>query len=136
MITIGNQFGGPNLDGSPIKLALRTTSITAAKERDEGYDSGKEAFINPIFIVPGSILGVDFEGLKYGYFSKKRKGVVIQIAVPQSVADGEGIREFIVGALREAVRMAAEKFAKHAIPFSSLKAEKIILAIEKKLQDF
>ncbi|WP_338883010.1 hypothetical protein [Xenorhabdus sp. TH1] len=136
MITIGEQFGGPNLNGSLIEQALDITSMTAIEERDKDYDIGKEAFINPIFIVPGSILGVDFEGYKYGYFSKKEKGVVIQIAVPQSVADGEGIREFIVGALREAVRMAAEKFAKHAIPFSSLKAEKIILAIEKKLQDF
>ncbi|CDH22374.1 hypothetical protein ACR71G_20475 [Xenorhabdus bovienii] len=136
MITIGNHYQGPELDGSLIKLALRTALGVAEEERDEEYDSGKEAFINPIFIVPGSISKPDFEGFKYGYFSKKEKGVVIQIAVPQSVADGEGIREFIVGALREAVRMAAEKFAKHAIPFSSLKAEKIILAIEKKLQGF
>ncbi|MBC8951486.1 hypothetical protein [Xenorhabdus sp. PB62.4] len=136
MITIGSHYKGPELDGSSIQLALRTTSGVAREERDKDYNSGKEAFINPVFIVPGSISKPDFKGFKYGYFSKKEKGVVIQIAVPQSVTDGEGIREFIVGALREAVRMAAEKFAKHAIPFSSLKAEKIILAIEERLQDF
>jgi hypothetical protein len=77
----------------------------------------------------------EFEGYELGHFSKKEKGLVVQIAVPQSVAKGIGIPEFIGSSLREAVRLAAARFASKGISFSTLKAEKIILAIEAGLAE-
>lgn len=91
--------------------------------------------MNPIFIVPGSVSKPDFEGYKLGHFSKREKGLVVQIAVPESVPTGEKIVEFIGESLREAVRLAAPHFASKGISFSTLKAEKIILAIEANLED-
>ncbi len=134
MIGIGNQFGGPEQKGAPIQLALSGASQIAAKVRAPNYDDGTEAWINPIFIVPGSIWQPEFEGYEYGHFSKKQKGLVIKIAVPQAVARGKGIPEFIGGSLRDAVHMASEFFSAKGISFSTLKAEKIILAIEAGLE--
>lgn len=134
MIAIGNHFGGPELKDSQIDTCLSRSTSVAIRERSPNYNDGAEAWINPIFIVPGSISKPDFEGYKLGHFSKKEKGLVVQIAVPQSIADGEGIPEFIGTSLREAVRLAAAHFASKGISFSTLKAEKIILAIEAELE--
>jgi hypothetical protein len=130
MMTLGIDFGGPGLSREPVGIALIATERIAMRVREVNYDDGTEGWINPIYIVPGSVSQPDFEGYKLGYFSKKKKGLVVQIAVPQSVADGEGIPEFIGTSLREAVRLAASHFATKGMSFSTLKAEKIILAIE------
>ncbi len=135
MIAIGNDFGGPELKGAPIQLVLSGVSQIAARVRDPDYDDGTEAWINPIFIVPGSVWQPEFDGYKLGHFSKKRKGLGVQIVGPPSVAAGEGIAEFIGTSLREAVRLASAHFASKGISFSSLKAEKIIRAIEDGLRD-
>ncbi|WP_147414316.1 hypothetical protein [Sphingomonas gilva] len=133
MITIGIDFGGPEHRESDVSKILIKASQVAARVRDPGYDDGQEAWINPIFVVPGTINEPDFTGHKLGHFSKKEKGLSVAIAVPQSVADGKGIQEFIGQSLREAVRLAAAYFASKGISFSTLKAEKIILAIEANL---
>lgn len=103
------------------------------RARDNDYDNGTEGWINPIFIVPGSIWKPEFQGYKLGYFSKKRKGLVVMIAVPEAVVGGDGLKEFIGSSLRTAVNMASERFNSKQIPFSTLKAEKIIRAIERAL---
>jgi len=57
------------------------------------------------------------------------------IEVPQRVADGEDVAGFVGTSLRETVRLAATYFAEKGISFSTLKAEKIILAIGSALED-
>jgi hypothetical protein len=130
MIAIGNHFGGPEQRGAPIHVALNAAMKIAANERDDKYNDGSEAWINPIFLVPGSISKPDFEGFKVGHFSRKEKGLVVQIVVPNCVVEGEGIEDYIVQSLRHAVRLAADFFGLKGIHFSTLKAEKIIMAIE------
>lgn len=134
MIAIGNQFGGPEQRGSLVHSMLNKAMNVAADVRDASYNDGAEAWINPIFILPGSVSKPEFEGYKLGHFSRKQKGLVVMIAVPQPVADGEDIADFVGMSLREAVRLAAAYFAEKGISFSTLKAEKIILAIEAGLE--
>jgi hypothetical protein len=134
MIAIGNDYGGPEHRGSLVHSMLNKAMNVAANVRDTDYNDGANFWINPIYIVPGSIHTPDFEGYKLGHFAKKDKGLVVQIAVPQPVADGDGIPDFIAASLREAVRLAAVHFASKGISFSTLKAEKIILAIETGLK--
>jgi len=114
---------------------LNKAMNVAADTRDANYNDGAEAWINPIFILPGTVSKPDFEGYKLGHFSKKQKGLVVMIAVPQAVADGENLPEFVSISLREAVRLAAAYFAEKGINFSTLKAEKLILAIESGLAE-
>jgi len=135
MIGIGVQLGEPEQRDSPIDRMLMKAMIVTDKLREPNYDDGTEAWINPIFIVPGSMWQPDFEGYEYGHFSRKRKGLVIKIAVPLAVARGKGIPEFISGSLRDAIHMAAEFFSAKGISFSSLKAEMIVLAIEAELEE-
>ena len=135
MIGIGVQLGEPEQRDSPIDRMLMKAMSVSDKLRDPNYDDGTEAWINPIFIVPGSMWQPDFEGYEYGHFSRKQKGLVIKIAVPQAVARGKNIPEFISGSLRDVVHMASEFFSAKGISFSTLKAEKIILAIEAGLAD-
>jgi hypothetical protein len=135
MIAIGNQFGGPEQRGSLVHSILNKAMNVAADVRDANYDDGTEAWINPIFILHGSVSKPEFEGFKLGHFSRKQKGLVVMIAVPQRVSNGEdNIAEFVGTSLREAVRLAAAYFAEKGISFSTLKAEKIIMAIEAKLE--
>jgi hypothetical protein len=133
VIAIGVETGGPEHKGSAIREALVMAMGVAMRVRDKNYNDGSETWINPIFIVPGSLLNPDFEGYKLGHFSKKEKGLVVQIAVPQAVANGENINSFIGSSLREAVRLAAARFQSKKLSFSTLKAEKIILSIEAQL---
>ena len=135
MIAIGNQFGGPEQRGSLVHSMLNKAMNVAADTRDANYNDGAEAWINPIFILPGTVSKPDFEGYKLGHFSKKQKGLVVMIAVPQAVADGENLPEFVSISLREAVWLAAVYFAEKGISFSTLKAEKLILAIESGLAE-
>jgi hypothetical protein len=135
MIAIGIQMGGPEQRDASIRQSLVAAMNIVAKVREPNYDDGTETWINPIFIVPGSMWQPDFDGYEYGHFSRKQKGLVSKIAVPRAVARGKGIPEFISGALRDAVHMASEFFSTKGISFSTLKAEKIILAIEAGLAD-
>ena len=112
MIAIGNQFGGPEQKGALIYDMLNLAMNVAADTQEQDYDSGKEAWINPIYMVPGSIYKPEFEGYKLGHFSAKKKGLVIMIAVPKSVANGKKIPDFIVKSLLEAISLAANHFEK------------------------
>jgi hypothetical protein len=134
MFTLGTQRGGPELDDAAIGRKLTAAMRLAADISGPNYDDGTETWINPIYLVPGSVWKPDFEGYQLGYFSMKQKGLVVQIVVPQAVADGAGINEFIGASLREAARLAAKKFASKKLDFSMSKAERIIEAIEDGLR--
>jgi hypothetical protein len=133
MISIGVHSGGPGVRDSIVGRLFTVATAAAMRARNPNYKNDEGGWINPIFIIPGAVSKPDFEGYKLGHFSRKEKGLVVQIAVPQAVADGDGIAEFIGASLREAVRLAATHFASKGISFSVLKAEKIIMVIEAEL---
>jgi len=135
MIAIGNDFGGPeHLDRDcPIRAGLDRAMNAAADFRDPNYDDGTKAWLNAIFIVPGSISKPDFEGYKRGHFSRKRKGLVVMIAVPQLVANGTGIAEFVGASLREAARLAKDHFSSKGIEFPLADVEELITIIEARV---
>ena len=134
MIAIGFQLGGPEQVGSPVFSKLTTAMNLVSDVRDEHYNDGTRPWVNPILILPGSITKPDFEGAKLGHFSRKQKGLVVMIAVPQAVADGHGVDEFIVASLREAVGLAGSYFAKKDIQFPRSEANRIISAVEAGLE--
>jgi hypothetical protein len=133
MIGIGVQMGGPEQRDSVVKAVLLKAMQTAERVRDPSYKDGTEAWINPIFIVPGSLLQPDFDGMKTGHFSRREKGLVIQVAVPNAVAEGADVERFVVASLRDCVRLAAATFSSKGISFPALKAEKVIRSIERAL---
>jgi hypothetical protein len=134
MIAMGVNYGGPEHRGSALAETFHRVYRIIDKFRSPAYDDGTEAWINPIFIIPGSITTVEFEGCKIGHFSRKQKGVVVMIAVPHSVAEGRGTVEFIIAALRSAVHLAAEHFHKKGVVFSEAKALKMVDDIARDLR--
>ncbi len=134
MISIGVRVGGPELKDSPIDKVLTRSASVAMTRRDADFKDRDEGWINPIFVIPGSVSKPNFKGFCLGHFSKREKGLVVQIEVPQQVADGDGINEFVGQSLREAVQLAAVHFASKGISFSVLRAEILIMAIEADLK--
>jgi hypothetical protein len=130
MITIGFHLGGPEQADSLVFSMLRKAMNVAADARDPNFNDGTRAWINPIFVVPGSLVQLDFEGLKPGHFSRKRRGLAVVVAVPHSVAAGDAVAKFVVDALRKASALAEAVFSRKGIPFSPSEAERIIQAIE------
>lgn len=133
MISIGINSGGPELKDSKVESLLTRSMSVAIAKREASYKNGENGWINPIFMIPGSVSKPDFQGYKLGHYSKRDRGLVVQIEVPEAVASGNEVKEFVSKSLREAVRLAAAHFASKSISFSTLKAEKIILAIESSL---
>src|SRR5262245_3160280 len=133
MIGIGIQMGGPEQKDAPIRSVLTKAMRIADDLRNSNYDDGTEAWINTNFIVPAWIWRTNFGRDELCVFSRKKKRLVVKIAVPQSVADGAGIREFVGSSLRDAVRLAAERFAAKQISFSTIKAMKLVEDIENRL---
>ncbi|MGG7581479.1 hypothetical protein [Rhizobium sp. Nf11,1] len=82
MIAIGVHTGGPELSNIPLVAVLKKAMTFAKQHREPSYDSGQEGWVNPVFVLPGSVYKPDFEGFKIGHFSRKEKGVVVTIAVP------------------------------------------------------
>src|SRR5476651_2051251 len=122
MIGIGVQMGGPEQKDTLVRSTLMKAMNAAVKVREPNYNDGTEAWVNPVFIVPGSIWRPEFSGYDLGHFSKTAKGLVVKIAVPQSVAEGKEVQQFIVKSLREAVRLASAYFSSKDIIFSTSKA--------------
>jgi hypothetical protein len=134
MIAIGIQMGGPEQKSLAIRNALLMAARIAIRERDPDYDSNREGWINPIFVVPGSVSKPDFTGVEIGKFSASRNGLVIKISVPDSVVAGENVTQFLISALRSAVELASEYFQKHGIVFSVMKSERLIRSIKSRLE--
>jgi hypothetical protein len=64
--------------------------------------------VNVIFQIPGEVLQPDFSGVRTGYYSKKDRHLIVQVAIPET-APGDARAE-IVFYMRQAVE-AAEAFA-------------------------
>jgi len=134
MIAIGAEFGGPELKGSVVRNAVIAAMNAASDARRENFDDGTLAWINPIFIVPGSISQPDFEGYKIGHFSAKGKGVVVVIAVPESAAFGDQVHQRIFSLLHGATQFAARFFAEKNIAFDHDECARVLRAVAERLR--
>ena len=70
-----------------------------------------------MFHVPGSILKPEHTGLRTGRFSRKERILQVQIAVPDSLMESPALRRFLLGSIREAIRLSEGRFVKAHIPF-------------------
>jgi hypothetical protein len=152
MITIGAVFHGPELEESRIKKLVQSTGIAVNKERgpwigedDFGptdirpesgqyFEQGSAPAVNVIFYVPGSLGSEGPTKIEAGRFSRKKKLLLVAVPVPKEVAEAGGSVKFVIGALREAITIAAKVFAdKNAGTFDLVKAEAIIDGVQKTL---
>ncbi|MBX7167689.1 MAG: hypothetical protein K1X74_15265 [Pirellulales bacterium] len=152
MISLGSHFRGPELDGSRIEALLRATGRSISKERgpwvgtdDFGpcdpqpksgvyFEKGSTPAINVVFYVPGSLGDFDIPKIEASRFSRKQKLLLVAVPVPKAEVESGGSVEFVIGALQEANRIAAETFAKKGTePFDLEKAEAIVEKVKQTL---
>jgi len=132
MISIGAVFNGPELKGSALSKKLMETSA-AIKDLRGSLDDGIRPWVNAVFVVPGSLGSPGFHGLIYGEYSKKNKGVVVQIAVPIDILSLEDPSSFIIEGLRGANAMAFHFFQEKGEDFPLAEAEFVVTKVQQRL---
>jgi hypothetical protein len=131
MISIGAIYRGPELRESPFCAKLSDASVALRSLRDPSF-KGRVPWVNAVFIVAGSLGDADFRGTAYGDYSKKDKGVVVQIAVPAEIAKSADPVPFIIDGLRSANAMAFEFFRQKGEEFPLREAEALVSKIEQR----
>jgi hypothetical protein len=125
MISIGNMLHGMELKETAMGRTLFDASKVLTEIRGP-IRLGEQPLLNAVFLVPGSMGGPAFEGMKYGQYSKKDKAVVVQIAVaPEQVSTVEsGL--FVIDSLRKANRLAFQFFQSKGEVFALDDSEALI----------
>jgi hypothetical protein len=78
-LSIGIIVGGPTKSNEAWKVALMRLMNQVILARQ---DIESPLNVNVVFQVPGSILTPDFEGARTGSFSKARRLLMVQVALP------------------------------------------------------
>ena len=136
MIVTGEHYRGPEHRDSRIRAALDKVGATIMKLRPGSYADGSNPWVNPIFIVAGSLGQPDFQGVRVGHYDKKEKGLVVEIAVPQKVVDADNLRDPIVHGLRMANATAFHFFDDMGTEFPLSKAEALVTRVGEELSEF
>jgi hypothetical protein len=155
MISIGCQYGGPEFDGSKrIQQTLRAAMKALAFVRgpwvgsdDFGpcddkpqsgpfFEKGSAPAVNVVFYIPGT-LGIKVpDKIEAARFSRKHKELLVAVPAPPEMVDSEEAAGFVIDALHEANRIAAETFTrKGPEPFDLERAEALVEKVRQTLAD-
>jgi hypothetical protein len=119
MISLGANFGGPELSDSGAKRAYLSVAngIRGALPRELTEWKGRVPGVNVVFYVPGSVLEYEYVNkIAAARFSRKRKLVLVNVPVPKTlVADYSGSRRFMFDSLLKANEIAAARFASKGV---------------------
>jgi hypothetical protein len=132
MITIGAYFGEAGQQDSAIGLIIRSAMNAVAGIRGD-WTEGFTPAVNVVFYVPGSVSQYgDLTRIKAGRFSRKQKLLLVAVPVPASVVNSGKAIEFVVDALYQANRIAADVLAKKGVgPFVREKADAIVEKVKE-----
>jgi hypothetical protein len=133
MISIGINLGGP--ERLPIEDLLRAAIKAAKAARDDGDDFLGKPSINVVFYVPGSLnVYKDLNKIEAARFSRKQKSLLVAIPVPLELVQSRTAIDFVVDALFQASRLAADIFTRKGCdPFDLERAEAIVEKVRQSL---
>lgn len=152
MIAIGEHYRGPELSKAKIGQLLKCTNLAMKKATGPivGMDEfafcnvesssgpyiqlGSSPLLNVIFYVPGSLGEFEIGRIEASRFSRKQKLLLVAVPVPKQEVESGGSVEFVIDALHEANRIAAETFAKKGTEsFNLEKAGALVEMVRKSL---
>ncbi len=136
MISIGEHYRGPEHRNSRIGSALDRTGFVIRRFRPGNFANGAHPWVNPVFIVGGSLGEPDFKDIRLGHYDKKQNGLVVEIAIPRAVADSEDLRDPIVRGLRMANAAAFHFFDEKEMEFPLRDAEALVTRVSEELAEF
>jgi hypothetical protein len=113
-MAISQINGGPEVRGSGVDRVIE--KIAGAVSGGEEDDFGSLVIV---FHVHGSLLSPEHAGVRTSTFSKKKRKLMLQIAVPKRVVEKEEmeIQRFLLASLAEAVLLAEAVFNRAKIPY-------------------
>jgi hypothetical protein len=129
-MAISRINGGPEVRGSTVDTLIgKIADVVSGGEED---DFGSLVIV---FHVHGSVLSPEHLGVRTSTFSKKKRKLMLQIAVPKAVVESdEGeIRRFVLTSMEEAVVMADPVFRRAKIAYDK---DKFLARIERARQAF
>lgn len=107
-LSVGTVIGGTSPSSRRWQDRIRNLSRRVCEAR-----SGVESPINVnvVFHVPGHILGVDFQGVRTGRFSKKDSWLMVQVALPEEPPEDVDayLKLTLVEAIDEAERWSRKR---------------------------
>lgn len=133
MITIGNVFHGPELPGSVIYNVLTKVAKTIQVSRGD-FQLGLDPAVNVVFVVPGSMGCPDWEETREGKYSSAKKLLLVEVAVPDKVAQSEDPSGFIVEMLHAANCIAFHFYDEKGMTFALLEAEALVRKVAESLR--
>ena len=133
MISIGCDLFGPELDKTPIDLALRVGMKIAAELRGN-FEFGSRPAVNVVFYVPGSLGSPDWDGLRDAKFSRQQQLLMVQVAVPENIVESANPEDFVIESLYGANAVAFEFFRQKNMDFPLAEAEQLVASIESRMK--
>ena len=128
MIFIGSVLGGPELQGSPVDQQISELMDVAAELRGP-FVLGSCPAVNVVFLVPGSRVEPDFDGLLDGTFSAAQQLLTVEVAVPEEELESETLTPFLVQSLQGANAVAFHYFDELGVNFPLREAEQLVQEI-------
>jgi hypothetical protein len=136
MIATGGFYCGPELRESPINKRLMAIGRAIKMARGD-WKQGDTPGVVVVFVVPGSLGDVNFTGQRITLFSRKKKLLQIEVAVPNELVTVGDVDSFVLDAVRQAIRTAAEHFErKKAGVFDVAEASVIVDAVSRSLSGY
>jgi len=115
------------------KVGTAISRIKRLAGEGQVEDSGS---LDVVFHVPGSLIAPDYDGVRTGTLSRKRRLLQVQVAVPRDLDDRDEVVEIarsLVLLLRNAVRIARPVFDRARIPYRQDEYERLVDGIERAL---
>ena len=138
MIIISGRFRGPELKGSRIDHAVTAAmkAMERIREPQFGGSLGEVPHVNAVFVVEGSLGAPEFERIRLGQYSRKRKCIQVDIAVTAPDAAATNLRDVLVLGLRGANAAAFHFFEGAKIEFGLRDAEALVSSVGTELAEF
>jgi hypothetical protein len=115
-LSIGCVCGGPKETPFSRVLSRLWDRIVTGRNPNPWTTRGH---LNVVFDIAGTLHPPDFEGVIAGPFSRRRRTMMVRVAVPDSSLSGQKAEDFILSALRSALAVATARFRKAKITFAA-----------------
>jgi hypothetical protein len=134
MISIGNVYKGPEHQKSQSRKLLNNILNIVYSIKAEYYE-GITPEANVVFFVPGSLGTPSWTGLRDGTFSRKKKLLMIQVAVPKELVDSPKLEAFALDSLRKANELALRVYHKKGFEYPLTQANELVDKVEQRLKE-
>ncbi|HLB49909.1 MAG TPA: hypothetical protein VJL59_23060 [Anaerolineales bacterium] len=105
LLYISERIGGESQENAEVLAAIR--QLWQGKDQMSPTAGSGDLRIDLVFDVPGPILGVDYEGVRTGRFSRALRMLQMQVAVPAGLSGSE-IPSFLTEMLARTAAVAKD----------------------------